>query len=90
MVVGVLHAVLRAFSSRLIAAGHLAIKIARIHNLLYFGAERDNPFHLNFSLIFLQGNYVSTLLPLPLALSSTFIISRDVFLFMIRYLSLVT
>lgn len=61
-------------------------KIARIH-IFAILEQKENFFQFNFSLIFLQRNYVSTLLPLLLTLASILIISGDAF--MIRYLLVV-
>lgn len=77
--------VLHAFLRRILFPAHSCQPFGDKNNqnthLLYFGAERDNPFHFNFSLIFLQRNH-----EYPAALGLRFLISRGVFLFMIRYL----
>lgn len=73
------------FSSLLIAVSHLVIKITRIH-IFYILEQKEIILFISTFLWYFCKEIMSTLLPLALAFFSTFLISRGVFLFMIRYL----
>lgn len=75
----------RTFSSLLITVSHLVIKITRIH-IFYILEQKEIILFISAFLWYFCKEIMTTLLPLALACLSTFLISRGIFLFMIRYL----